>query len=599
METMLVATNTMTTSPNAKTETMSVAAATVTSSPNVTTQTMPVITNTVTSTSIINSGTPTSAMASSASSTTEIRPSPTINHMSTTSAVAEAPTIVYIQFEVTFALEYRSEYSNSSSSEYRELALNLTLALTAVFKEKGRKGFQGIQILGFRKGSVVCSFLVVVDGSSNLDANSIRELLQAEKGQLGMYKNEQVHRMEMEISLVVALNSCRLAQQRNCFYGDMAPHHHPLPPVSFYVMWVHYCIVQCKSNGNRAMWVKVPVDKSYLIPVVFKHGFTYHHAEGNHAMLLKWLPDNVECKVPPYASHQIGVAVPLVVEGTFYGKNIRKILRDLEDPEKGHVLSRYNLTTCTFLILSVAFFLCTAPLLLLSLMESLGNFTGPIIKFAFHVLSCIPWLLNPVCHYMISAKFQDEIKALFCGRNSPSVLKEMQEQRRRMAKNNEDKTTKGQKKVRKGSKKGEKSDRPSLSRQDSCVPSKDEEKTYRKEETPKIPKSHTKQPKANHGTWPRMQPLTNKNVLADEVFSNAVSRDELLAPLPVSTAATVTSTLSRSVSFPARPRPKGSLHAPVSPPDIREPIKVSKTKKKKLHVYWSMCEEETTVETYL
>ncbi|XP_032223220.2 nucleoside diphosphate-linked moiety X motif 6 isoform X2 [Nematostella vectensis] len=74
------------------------------------------------------------------------------------------------------------------------------------------------------------------------------------------------------------------------------------------------CIVQCKNNGNRAMWVKVPVDKSYLIPVVFKHGFTYHHAEGNHAMLLKWLPDNVECKVPPYASHQIGVAGIVVNE---------------------------------------------------------------------------------------------------------------------------------------------------------------------------------------------------------------------------------------------------------------------------------------------
>ena len=52
----------------------------------------------------------------------------------------------------------------------------------------------------------------------------------------------------------------------------------------------------------------MPISQSYLIPVAFTHGFNYHHAVGNYAMLLKWLPQQVACNVPPYASHQIGVA---------------------------------------------------------------------------------------------------------------------------------------------------------------------------------------------------------------------------------------------------------------------------------------------------
>ena len=54
--------------------------------------------------------------------------------------------------------------------------------------------------------------------------------------------------------------------------------------------------------------MKVPISQSYLIPVAFAHGFSYHHAVGDYAMLLKWLPQRVACKVPPYATHQVGVA---------------------------------------------------------------------------------------------------------------------------------------------------------------------------------------------------------------------------------------------------------------------------------------------------
>jgi hypothetical protein len=38
-----------------------------------------------------------------------------------------------------------------------------------------------------------------------------------------------------------------------------------------------------------------------------KHGYAYHHAEGQEAFLLKWMPTDQPCAVPPYATHNIGV----------------------------------------------------------------------------------------------------------------------------------------------------------------------------------------------------------------------------------------------------------------------------------------------------
>ena len=66
-------------------------------------------------------------------------------------------------------------------------------------------------------------------------------------------------------------------------------------------------ILHWKRGRKKSVWMKVPIAQSYLIPVAFNHGFSYHHAVGDYAMLLKWLPGR-QSKVPPYATHQIGVS---------------------------------------------------------------------------------------------------------------------------------------------------------------------------------------------------------------------------------------------------------------------------------------------------
>lgn len=43
-------------------------------------------------------------------------------------------------------------------------------------------------------------------------------------------------------------------------------------------------------------------------------GFEFHHAEKTHAMLTRWLSDDMPSTIPPNASHQVGVGAFVVNE---------------------------------------------------------------------------------------------------------------------------------------------------------------------------------------------------------------------------------------------------------------------------------------------
>jgi len=68
-----------------------------------------------------------------------------------------------------------------------------------------------------------------------------------------------------------------------------------------------HSILHWKRVRKKSVWMKVPIAQSYLIPVAFNYGFSYHHVVGDYAMLLKWFPGR-QSKVAPYATHQVGVS---------------------------------------------------------------------------------------------------------------------------------------------------------------------------------------------------------------------------------------------------------------------------------------------------
>ncbi|KAI8495328.1 Nucleoside diphosphate-linked moiety X motif 6 [Branchiostoma belcheri] len=72
---------------------------------------------------------------------------------------------------------------------------------------------------------------------------------------------------------------------------------------------------QWKMEGKKAVWLKVPILQSRFVPVAASQGFQFHHADKDYSMLTAWLPAG-SCKIPHFASHQVGVAGCVLREDT-------------------------------------------------------------------------------------------------------------------------------------------------------------------------------------------------------------------------------------------------------------------------------------------
>jgi len=62
-----------------------------------------------------------------------------------------------------------------------------------------------------------------------------------------------------------------------------------------------------RSEGRVAVWLHVPISLARCAAAASAHGFTYHHAKQDKAILSLWLGDG-ESRLPGFATHQIGVA---------------------------------------------------------------------------------------------------------------------------------------------------------------------------------------------------------------------------------------------------------------------------------------------------
>eukprot|EP00043_Microstomoeca_roanoka_P011877 m.112351 g.112351 ORF g.112351 m.112351 type:complete len:282 (-) comp15323_c1_seq1:340-1185(-) len=62
-----------------------------------------------------------------------------------------------------------------------------------------------------------------------------------------------------------------------------------------------------RSDRKSAVWLMVPPALSWTVHPAIECGFQLHHVKDNILHLLGWL-ESSPCRVPPYATHQIGVA---------------------------------------------------------------------------------------------------------------------------------------------------------------------------------------------------------------------------------------------------------------------------------------------------
>ncbi|KAL7861095.1 hypothetical protein AOLI_G00174440 [Acnodon oligacanthus] len=72
---------------------------------------------------------------------------------------------------------------------------------------------------------------------------------------------------------------------------------------------------QWRSEGRIAVWLYVPLAQCRLAEAAAVHGFTFHHALGDTAVLSLWMGSG-ESRLPGYATHQVGVAGAVVNESS-------------------------------------------------------------------------------------------------------------------------------------------------------------------------------------------------------------------------------------------------------------------------------------------
>ncbi len=72
-------------------------------------------------------------------------------------------------------------------------------------------------------------------------------------------------------------------------------------------------IVACKELKKKSLWLEVDMSKAHYIEACSDiEGLDFHHASGTTAHLSLWLRDDIECKIPEYATHQVGVGAIVV-----------------------------------------------------------------------------------------------------------------------------------------------------------------------------------------------------------------------------------------------------------------------------------------------
>jgi len=62
-----------------------------------------------------------------------------------------------------------------------------------------------------------------------------------------------------------------------------------------------------KNNGVRGVWFHIRTADSEWVPILAQAGFNFHHANPERVAMIKWLPENETCQIPPYAHHMVGV----------------------------------------------------------------------------------------------------------------------------------------------------------------------------------------------------------------------------------------------------------------------------------------------------
>lgn len=104
-----------------------------------------------------------------------------------------------------------------------------------------------------------------------------------------------------------------LEGKRNHF-GGMHIENESLPesPEEF-CQCLHDSLAAWQEDQCKVVWLPIPIERSDLIPVAVREGFTFHHTEASRLILARAL--QAGAYVYPYASHSLGVGAVVLDPG--------------------------------------------------------------------------------------------------------------------------------------------------------------------------------------------------------------------------------------------------------------------------------------------
>lgn len=63
---------------------------------------------------------------------------------------------------------------------------------------------------------------------------------------------------------------------------------------------------QWQEQNLTGIWIKLPINKLFLLEPALSFSFKLHHCSEDYIMLTKWIKPNIENKIPSYCTHYVG-----------------------------------------------------------------------------------------------------------------------------------------------------------------------------------------------------------------------------------------------------------------------------------------------------
>ncbi|XP_057960664.1 nudix hydrolase 2-like [Malania oleifera] len=74
-----------------------------------------------------------------------------------------------------------------------------------------------------------------------------------------------------------------------------------------FVDFLRFSILDCRRQGRKGVWLKLPIELVNLLEAAVKEGFWYHNAEPKYLMLVYWVHEGLST-VPANATHKVVIA---------------------------------------------------------------------------------------------------------------------------------------------------------------------------------------------------------------------------------------------------------------------------------------------------